>query len=170
MEKREWRENKYRSFNRAAEIVFLHEGELSRNPDDLGGVTKWGISSKQYPKLNIEQLTKEEAKEIYYKDYWEQKNYKNLPEEIAIKVFDLAVLMGEKPAVKILQRALRATGHKVTEDGILGNITVGVVYQVAEPTLVAAIRSEAAGQLRLLCQRIPKMAVFERGGVNRAYS
>ena len=38
---------------------------------DQGGRTKYGISSKAHPKVNLDKLTKEEAKQIYKRDYWD---------------------------------------------------------------------------------------------------
>ena len=38
---------------------------------DQGGRTKYGISSKAHPKVDLDKLTKEEAKRIYKRDYWD---------------------------------------------------------------------------------------------------
>ena len=38
--------------------------------DDPGGTTNYGISQRAYPNLDIKNLTLDQAKEIYYRDYW----------------------------------------------------------------------------------------------------
>jgi len=38
---------------------------------DQGGRTKYGISSKAHPKVDLDKLTKEEAKRIYKREYWD---------------------------------------------------------------------------------------------------
>lgn len=38
---------------------------------DQGGRTKYGISSKGHPNVNLDKLTKEDAKQIYKRDYWD---------------------------------------------------------------------------------------------------
>lgn len=40
---------------------------LTKN--DPGGKTKYGISQKAYPALNIKALTLNEVKKIYFRDY-----------------------------------------------------------------------------------------------------
>ena len=41
-----------------------HEGEYSNDPNDPGGETKWGISKRAYPNLDIKNLTRDGAKTI----------------------------------------------------------------------------------------------------------
>ena len=55
-------------FNEAIEIVLKHEGGYVNDIDDPGGETMMGISKKAYPNLDIKNLTKEDVKNIYYKD------------------------------------------------------------------------------------------------------
>ena len=93
-----------------------------------------------------------------------------LPEAIAIKVFDLAVNLGSRTAVKCLQRALQACGLRVVIDGILGTETCGAARQADRKALIAALRSEAAGEYRLLVARHSDQIVFQGGWLNRAYA
>lgn len=46
------------------------EGGLANHPSDRGGLTKFGISQRSYPNLDIRNLTKEQAKDIYYRNYY----------------------------------------------------------------------------------------------------
>lgn len=59
------------SFEKIIEFTLKWEGFLSDDKDDPGGLTKYGISQKHHPALNIPELTLDEAKELYRKEYWE---------------------------------------------------------------------------------------------------
>lgn len=116
-------------FKRAVAIVIGHEGGYVYDPDDLGGETKFGISRRSYPHLNIRVLTVEEAIRIYYRDWWKKYRYGEIEDfDIAAKVFDLAVLMGPRDAHMILQRAVTRTGGDwIDQDGVLGSLTLAAV-------------------------------------------
>jgi hypothetical protein len=59
-------------FERAVAFVLRHEGGYVNDPRDPGGETKYGISKRAYPRLDIKGLTEADAKEIYRRDYWEK--------------------------------------------------------------------------------------------------
>jgi len=157
-------------FERAIEVVLAHEGDtFTDNPNDRGGPTKYGISQRWNPDVDVRELTRERAIEIYWERYWRGRGYERLPEAVAIKVFDLAVNLGDRTAGRCLQRALRACGTAVKVDGRIGPETSGAVRWTDEAVLLAALRSEAAGEYRLRVARDSDQAAFERGWLNRAY-
>ena len=51
-----------RAFDRVIDIVLAHEGGYSNDSVDPGGETNFGISKRQYPDVNIKNLTVENAK------------------------------------------------------------------------------------------------------------
>jgi len=159
------------AFIRAAEALLDHEGGYSNNAADPGGETKFGISRREYPHLNIKSLTREQAIEIYYRDWWRRFHFSELPETAGAKLFDLAVNMGPANAVRCLQRALRACGRRVGDDGALGAETIAAAAAADEKTLIAALRSEAAAYYRLLAisERDGAGREFLGGWLNRAY-
>jgi lysozyme family protein len=59
-------------FERALAFTLRWEGGLSQDPDDPGGTTKYGISARAHPEVDVRNLTLEDAKEIYRKEYWER--------------------------------------------------------------------------------------------------
>lgn len=69
------------------------EGGYVNDPKDPGGETKYGISKRAYPDLDIKLLTLEEAKKIYQRDYWDA-----LPDisndGLKIAAFDTAINVG----------------------------------------------------------------------------
>ena len=158
-------------FNRAIEVVLEHEGDTyTDNPLDRGGPTKFGIAQRWNPDLDVKNLTRAQAIEVYWERHWHGHRYESLPEVIAIKVFDLAVNLGHKTAVTRLQRALHACGLRVTIDGLLGTETCGAATQVDQSALMAALRSEAGGEYRLRVARSKDQVVFQDGWLNRAYA
>lgn len=161
-------------FVRALKTVMRHEGGLADNPSDPGGLTKYGISQRSYPNLDIAALTREQAAEIYYRDWWRRYGYGRLPDTIAVKLMDLAVA-APAPAHRSLQRAVRANGIKgLDDDGVLGPLTVAAVARCNPPSLLAALRSEFAGYCRLVAERhlaeSGKPDLFLAGWLARAYA
>lgn len=107
-------------WEKAVSFVLEQEGGYVNNPHDKGGETKYGISKKAYPDVDVENLTLDQAKEIYKKDYWNKCKCDYLPDALSVAVFDFAVNSGIKRAIKYLQLSLG-----VTVDGIIGNQTLG---------------------------------------------
>lgn len=94
---------------RALVDLFGHEGGLVNNPADPGGLTKFGISQRAYPKVDIKALTLESAASIYARDYWDATPAGAVGTyDLAYAIFDAAVNSGPKQAVKWLQQTLGA--------------------------------------------------------------
>jgi lysozyme family protein len=160
------------AFDRAVEIVLAHEGGLVDDPADPGGITNYGISLRSYPELGaagIRALTPEQAKEIYRRDWWLRYGWADLPAPIGAKLLDIGVNIGAEAAHRALQRALRATGAPVVEDGLLGPATRAEVAQAEPAPLVTALRSEVAGHYRLIAALHPAEQRFLQGWLVRAY-
>lgn len=122
-------------FDRALAFVLRWEGGeggATSLPGDPGGLTRWGISQRAYPGLDIAALTREEAAAIYRRDYWEPARCERFPPPLALALFDAAVMHGVPRAAELLQRALQ-----VDVDGILGPATITTAWQrPVRPTLV----------------------------------
>ena len=159
-------------FVRAVTRVLANEGGYNKLPDDPGGATKFGISQRDYPALDIANLTRDEAIAIYFRDFWNAGRYAELPDAIAVKLFDLSINMGPAHAVRCLQRALRACGIAVIEDGLLGDQSVAAGNQAEGVALLAALRSEAASYYRVTAGSSghgQSESPFLAGWLNRAY-
>ncbi|MGH7840163.1 MAG: glycoside hydrolase family 108 protein [Candidatus Binataceae bacterium] len=161
------------AFAQAVARLLEDEGGLVDDPADAGGETKYGISRRQYPQVDIGALTREAATAIYYRDWWQRYAYGALPAAIGGKLLNLAVNLGPAPATRCLQRALRACGHEVGEDGVLGAVTRQAAAAVDAAALLAALRSEAAGRYReIAAGRAGNEAARDRflcGWLRRAY-
>lgn len=101
-------------------LLLDFEGTVFENdPDDPGGATKYGIDQRSHPNVDIANLTREQAHEIYLSEFGISRAA-SLPEPFAEVYFDFVVNAGENAAGKALQRAL---GMSVI-DGIVGAKTM----------------------------------------------
>jgi lysozyme family protein len=157
-------------FLKAFDYVLKHEGGYVNDKADPGGETKFGISKRSYPHLNINDLTLDQAREIYHRDFWTKAKCEQIVDEnLAVKFFDLCVNMGISQAVRLVQRALRAAGQNVIEDGVIGPATLAAINKADPTDLLAALKSEAAGFYRLIAQANPSQQRFIDGWLRRAY-
>ena len=157
-------------FEKAFQYVIKNEGGYVFDKNDSGGETKFGISKRSYPSLNIRELTLEDAKKIYYRDFWQKGRFEEIRDDlVSTQLFDLSVNLGIRAAVIVLQRALRSVGKTVQEDGLMGPETLLATMYSEPRCLLAAIKSEAAGYYRMIVCSKPGMAKFLNGWLNRAY-
>lgn len=103
------------TFDRAFEYIAEVEGGYTANPQDPGnwtgrsvgqGIlkgTKWGISAGSYPDLDIANLSKDQAKQIYYDNYWRAIEGETHTPELALMAFDAAVHSGVGTAKRLLR-------------------------------------------------------------------
>ena len=123
------------AFDKAFDYTMVWEGgsKTTNDPDDPGGLTRFGISKRSHPDVDIENLTEEGAKTLYALGYWGGINGNLLAEKserLAIKVFDVGVNMGTVRAVKFLQECINSMdeiGIKIVEDGRLGAGTLAAI-------------------------------------------
>ena len=94
-------------FQKAVQRLLGHEGGYSNDPEDRGGETNFGISSKAHPGIDVKNLKEDEAKQIYLRDYWEPLGADKLPEPVRELAFDSAVQHG----VEWTKNALAETGN-----------------------------------------------------------
>lgn len=111
-------------FTKAVDLVMQHEGGYADVAQDRGGKTNYGISQKQYPDLDLASLTREQAIELYRRDYWQPEFDKIAMQKMADKLFDSSVNMGSSTAIRLLQQALNDIRFTVTVDGRFGAQTL----------------------------------------------
>jgi len=109
-----------------------HEGGYVNDPRDPGGETKYGISKRAYPGVNIATLTLDQAKVIYKRDYWDRARCSELPHQVAFQVFDTAVNSGIGQSIRFLQRAVG-----VADDGQVGPLTINAVRRMDAEAVAA---------------------------------
>lgn len=124
-------------FNAAIERLLDIEGGYVNDPNDPGGETKYGISKRSYPHLNIAELTRAEAIEIYRHDFWMVAVLDQYPAAISYQLLDAAVHHGIGTALRMLQRAVG-----VADDGHIGPVTLSALATVSDTDLVMRFLAE----------------------------
>ena len=100
-----------------------HEGGYVNHPDDPGGETNFGISKKEYPHLDIRNLDREDAMDIYKRDYLPSAETNYGKNEFALKMTDIGINAGPQTATEIIQKSLNEFGMDLDEDGKMGVAT-----------------------------------------------
>lgn len=130
-------------FEPAIKKVLQHEGGLSNDPNDAGGLTNFGISHRAHPDVDIANLTVEGAKEIYYDEYWKKYGYDYLKsQKLANKLFDISVNVGTKRAHTKFQEAINflsieyGVTQTVVEDGWVGEKSAAAANKIPWESLL----------------------------------
>jgi lysozyme family protein len=166
----------HKIFNVAVGLTMSAEGGYVWDKNDPGGETKYGISQRAYPLLDIENLDPGMARQIYFRDYWRQPRFDALAAiapDLAIKCFDLGVNCGPATAIKFLQRGVNTVcaghidplrqsawqqkivrilnGNVLKVDGYIGPITLNVISACPhDAALMAALKGEAYAHYKKL--------------------
>jgi len=148
-----------------------YEGGYVNDPRDPGGETKFGISKRAYPGLDVAALTMGEAIEIYARDYWDHLRLDDVADAgVAAEIFDTAVNMGRAAAVVCLQEALNFLGEALDEDGDLGPQTLRACNWWCSKDALALCKALNGFQFRRyveITRAKPGMNVFSRGWMKR---
>ena len=153
----------------AVASLIAWEGGLADDPADPGGLTKFGISQRSYPELDIRNLTEAEAEAIYRRDWWELHGLAELPDPIGAKLLNAGVNTGMAEAVRCLQRALSAQRTRIAIDGVLGPQTRAAAGADPDPAaLVAETGEELAHYYERLAEEHPALGRFLAGWRRRA--
>jgi len=129
------------NFQEAVKKTLIHEGGFVDNPHDAGGRTKYGITQKDLPDVDIAQITPEQATVYYSEHYWKPLYAQIQSQSVAEKIFDMGVLFGVGKAVKILQAVLQPAFPEVTPDGQFGPTTLNAVNQAEENSLLQGYKT-----------------------------
>lgn len=129
-------------FQRAFQLLAVHEGGYVNHPHDPGGATNKGVTQRTYddyrrrfgkPVQDVRLILDGEVAGIYKSQYWNTVQADALPPGIAYCVFDAAVNSGPARAARWLQEEVGAT-----VDGVIGNETLGKVRRASAVVLIDA--------------------------------
>jgi lysozyme family protein len=107
------------------------------NPADPGGETKYGISKRSYPSVDIKNLTELQARQIYFRDFWTPLHGEELYDGVAWQLFDFAVNSGIQTALRAYQRALG-----VADDGHFGPVSLNASKAMSETDQIMRVLAE----------------------------
>ncbi len=150
------------TFDQVFDKLINHEGGYVFNPHDPGGETKFGISKRSYPHLDIHSLTLADAKTIYRRDFWDRAQCDKLHPDLAFDLFDGAVNSGIGQAIRWLQRAVG-----VADDGVVGPLTLASINREND---TSAIRARYSGHRLDFMTRLSTWDVFGKGWARRIAS
>lgn len=163
-------------FDKAFEDIVGIEGGYVNNPNDKGGETKYGISKRSYPNVDIKNLTLNDAKEIYYKDFWNTKRLELSlinDEPIALELFDTSVNMGIVTASKFLQEALNLMNRSQTDwddlvvDGYCGVETMKAYKKARKNILLKVLNGLQFCKYKAIVENNKEQEVFFNGWMLR---
>ena len=155
----------------AIDYILDNEGSsLSNDPDDTGGMSKFGISQKSYPHLDIVHLTLDQAKEIYFRDFWFPSQAYNIDnQQVAIKYFDIAINAGLSHAVNALQDVVNFfRPSSLVADKKIGPRTIDAVNQ-CRGNVLQALCGYQWMMYYMIVSAHPHLAKFSHGWSLRAF-
>jgi len=154
------------NFNSALQKLLIEEGgsKYTETKGDNGGATKYGISQKAFPDLDIKNLTEGKAAEIYKREYWDKiKGDLILSERVAYCIFDCAVNMGVSTAVKFAQEIANC---KI--DGVVGSMTLAYLNSKEPEKFLPKFLEMRLEKYKLYVKRDPAQSKFINGWTARA--
>lgn len=177
------------TFETCLDYVLKHEGGLTKDASDPGGITNFGISLRflrevdelllkrigifgEVSEQSIIDLTQSQAEKIYYTEYWIKAPFEKIINGMLGKyIFDMSVNLGIAQAIKITQRACCAAQKVkdyVHDDGLFEAKTLQAINQ-ASFMLIPALIAQRSGFYRQLVAVNPKLEIFLDDWLVRAF-
>ena len=155
-----------RNWDKCFDLVIVNEGCYVDNPADPGGATNWGCTKavwEQYighevSKEDIRNLTKEDVKPLYKRNYWDAIHGDALPSGLDYCLFDCAINSGVGRATKFIQEIVG-----VFADGAIGNNTVTAINQMNTVTMI----NEFSDKRQAFLETLKTFPVFGKGWTKR---
>ena len=171
------------NYKEASIKLSINEGAYQKHPNDRGNYnsngdlvgTKFGISGpvleewrnmEVISELDMFNLPKNEAEEIYRRNYWppimgdQIENQKN-----AEFIYDHAVNTGIGRTRKLVQQVLISLGEKIELDGIFGNLTIQSLNKVDSNIFFEEFKNERIKYYKSISNG--RNRVFLDGWINR---
>lgn len=153
-------------FNKAIVTTLAREGgsKFTDDPNDRGGATKYGISQRSYPNIDIRNLSEQDARTIYKRDYWDRLRGDEITSQvIAEQLFDTCVNMGVKTGSRLAQSVLGIQ----PADGVIGSASLASINK-ADPTMfVASFTLAKIARYAYICNRDKSQSKYLLGWINR---
>ena len=156
-------------FSLAIDKTLSHEGGDTYTNDTLdhGGATKYGISQKAYPELDIRNLDEGQAKEIYRRDYWNRVKGDEIQSQIVAEtIFDVCVNMGVAGGSKLAQKTLAIE----PADGIIGPQSLASINATDDDLFIAKFALAKIQRYTEICRDDSSQKKYLLGWLNRTLS
>lgn len=156
------------NFDIAIIKTLVNEGgaKFTNNPDDKGGPTKFGICKASHPNLDIANLTEQQARDIYKREYWDAVCGDRINDQVvAESIYDFAVNAGVRTSSKLAQVAI---GLVKDADGVIGVRTLAVLNSVDQEIFLVKYALTKIAFYANLANKDASQRKFFLGWVNRA--
>jgi lysozyme family protein len=142
------------------------EGGFVNNPKDPGGATNWGVTKAvweawvKHPVTvdDMKQLTQDQVKPLYKKNYWDAVHGDDLPIGLDFLVFSFGVNAGTGRSIKILQTSLGTVA-----DGQIGPNTLKKIQEADAKDLIERFSASKIAFYKSLST----FSTFGKGWLNR---
>lgn len=152
------------NFKIAFDLVIGNEGVDSDDSADSGGLTRFGISQKAYPSLDIKSLTIEQSQDIYKRDYWDLiKGDSITDQDIANSIFDFGVNAGVGTSSKLAQKVVG-----VDQDGSIGNDTIYAINTFNPKVFIPEFKLAKIERYTRILDKDPTQIKFYKGWIKRS--
>lgn len=176
------------SFEYAIGPSLINEGGFVNNPNDPGKETNRGITLKFLKEQKIidadynhdGMIDVRDLKDMpvgdaikLFKNKWDVYGYQRInSNEIASKIFDMSLPVGQHQATLIAQRACRKINPdiEIFVDGIMGVYTVSAINSLAWIILLPALKEGYSAFFEMLGKIHPTSQEFVNGWLKRAQS
>lgn len=154
--------SKILTFDQVFDRCMGHEGGYVNDPRDPGGETNWGITHRTALENGyigaMRDMTREQAKAIYRKAFWERYQCEKMPLAIAFQFFDACINHGMGNASRMLQRAVG-----VADDGVIGTLSLAAIKSMSENDILMRFNAERL----LFYTKLSRFSIYGKGWVNR---
>lgn len=138
------------------------DGGLNNIASDRGGLTKYGISQRAYPNLDIENLALAHAVRLYHRDYWRAMYCEQVPEGIDFMLLDGAVQHGAPAMTQLTQRLVNSK-----PDGRMGPKTLAAIVERPALSLTVLLSVNRGRKYARICVNDPSQKPNLEGWYNR---
>jgi lysozyme family protein len=162
------------TFDEAYDLTLTWEGggKLHKVAGDPGGTTRFGLSQRAYPNLDMHRLTLPQASLYARRDYWNVVKADEVPEELRWHLFDMAFNAGVGTSVRLLQKSInlcrQSAGRTdfLAEDGVIGPRTLEGTDEIRPERLTRVFKAYRIEHYLVLAETsLPK---FIHGWLRRA--
>lgn len=135
----------------------------------ISGINSGAFPSQYAAIADIPQSQRGPAVQSFYQaEFWNQWYAQLASDEVAKRVFDMAVNAGPGTAVELLQRAVNDVAPPLAVDGAWGPNTVAAVNACASTALVAAFQQRRVEYYEAIVARKPADSIYLDGWKARA--
>ena len=159
-------------FGATMDLMLNLEGKKTDDPRDRGGRTNFGVTqgtynrwrdSKKLPRQDVFKITKDEAMQLYKKNFWGIIGGDKLPQKTAMALMSFALTDGPEDSVRLVQRML-----KIPATGYMGPATLEKINKLVKKYGDEGFANKVLNRQIIRYKNDEQADIYGRGWVNRA--